>query len=281
MTENHHSNLAWRVGGPQGSGVDTAARIFANACLAGRLHVFGRREYYSNIMGRHSYDDVRVADRPMSCHRSHIDFLTTFEEETLARHAVSVLQGGGLVYAVKDADVPLQDIAFLDQRVKDDLADYLAARKLPPTTTGGDLATADPLADFSKFLRLHTAEGDASEHTIRSYHTNARQFVAWCQERGINPAAATENDLFPYRKALVDAGYREGTVAVKLASVRRLCEAIRWRGLRDDNPAAGVKAPRDRTSREERTRFLPLDGPKQLIDALDSMLWPLLPSVTG
>jgi 2-oxoglutarate ferredoxin oxidoreductase subunit alpha len=132
----HQNSLAWRVGGPQGSGVDTAARIFANACLAGRLHVFGRREYYSNIMGRHSYYDVRVADQPMSCHRSYIDLLTTFEEETLARHAVSVVEGGALVYAVSDADVPLENITFLDQRARDDLAGYLAARDLPPTTAG-------------------------------------------------------------------------------------------------------------------------------------------------
>ena len=136
MTEKHQNSLAWRVGGPQGSGVDTAARIFANACLAGRLHIFGRREYYSNIMGRHSYYDVRVADRPMSCHRSHVDLLTTFEEETLARHALSVVEGGALVYAVKDADVALRGITFLDPRARDDLVDYLAARDLPPTTGG-------------------------------------------------------------------------------------------------------------------------------------------------
>jgi 2-oxoglutarate ferredoxin oxidoreductase subunit alpha len=157
MTENHQNSLAWRVGGPQGSGVDTAARIFANACLAGRLHIFGRREYYSNIMGRHSYYDVRVADRPMSCHRSQIDFLTTFEAETLARHALSVLPGGGLVYAVKDADIPLQNITFLDQRAKDDLADYLAARKLPPTTAG--------LLEDARRRGVHTFAVDYGEIT--------------------------------------------------------------------------------------------------------------------
>jgi len=36
----------------------------------------------------------------------------------------------------------------------------------------------DILADFGKFLRLHTADGDASPATIRSYHSNAGQFVA-------------------------------------------------------------------------------------------------------
>jgi 2-oxoglutarate ferredoxin oxidoreductase subunit alpha len=136
IPQMRQNNIAWRVGGPQGSGVDTAARIFAYACLAGRLHVFGRREYYSNIMGRHSYYDVRVAEQTMSCHRSQIDLLTTFEEETLARHAISVVEGGALVYAVKDGDVPLEGITFLGQRVTDDLADYLATRDMPATTAG-------------------------------------------------------------------------------------------------------------------------------------------------
>jgi 2-oxoglutarate ferredoxin oxidoreductase subunit alpha len=116
--------------------VDTAARIFANACLAGGFHIFGRREYYSNIMGRHSYYDVRVADRPMSCHRSQSHVLTTFEAETLARHAVSVLPGGALIHAVDDGDVALQEITFLDQRARDGMASYLAERDLPPSTAG-------------------------------------------------------------------------------------------------------------------------------------------------
>ena len=38
------------------------------------------------------------------------------------------------------------------------------------------------LEDFEKFLRLHTADGDASPQTIRSYHTHAGQFVAWCTD---------------------------------------------------------------------------------------------------
>ncbi|HEY8450332.1 MAG TPA: 2-oxoacid:acceptor oxidoreductase family protein, partial [Bacillota bacterium] len=59
-------DLSWRIGGPQGRGVDTAAVMFARACAAGGLEVYGRREYYSNIMGRHSYYDVRVSDRPLT-----------------------------------------------------------------------------------------------------------------------------------------------------------------------------------------------------------------------
>src|SRR5215471_700256 len=79
-------DFAWRIGGPQGSGVDTAAGLFARACAIGGLHVFGRREYYSNIIGRHSYYDVRVAPQALTCHRERVDLMLTFEAESLARH---------------------------------------------------------------------------------------------------------------------------------------------------------------------------------------------------
>ena len=136
MAEEHDRSLAWRVGGPQGSGVDTAARLFGGACVAGGLHVFGRREYYSNIMGRHSYYDVRVDRRPMSCHRNQVEMLVTFDAETLARHSVSTVPGGVLVIDDGAADEPLRRITFLDERAQEDLAAYLAASDLPPTTAG-------------------------------------------------------------------------------------------------------------------------------------------------
>jgi site-specific recombinase XerD len=122
---------------------------------------------------------------------------------------------------------------------------------------------------FGRFLRLHVADGDASPATIRTYHAQAAQFVTWCEERTIHPAQATEQDLIAYRKDLLEAGYRRSTIALKLAVVRRLYEAIRWRGLRSDNPAAGVKAPRDRTVQDERVKYLPLEGLKRLLAAPD------------
>lgn len=135
MTTNPEE-LAWRVGGPQGSGVDTAAGIFQRACALGGLNVFGRREYYSNIKGRHSYFDVRVAHRPVHIHSDQVQLLTTFDNETLTRHAISVVEGGALFYSSKDADTEIHKVTFLDARVKDDLAVYLDDKGLPPTTAG-------------------------------------------------------------------------------------------------------------------------------------------------
>src|SRR5437773_11803667 len=64
------NDLSWLIGGPQGSGVDSSANVFARACAAGGLYVFGRREFYSNIIGEHSYCALR-ADTNLV--RSHID----------------------------------------------------------------------------------------------------------------------------------------------------------------------------------------------------------------
>jgi hypothetical protein len=72
------------------------------------------------------------------------------------------------------------------------------------------LTPTDIMADFGKFLRLHTADGDASPETIRSYYGNAAQFVVWCGEHGINPATVTEDDIATYGRELV-AQYEDGS----------------------------------------------------------------------
>src|SRR5256885_10804696 len=64
------NDLSWLIGGPQGSGVDSSANVFARACAAGGLNVFGKREFYSNIMGEHSYFALRAHTNLV---RSHID----------------------------------------------------------------------------------------------------------------------------------------------------------------------------------------------------------------
>ena len=129
-------DIAWRTGGPQGSGIDTAARIFSRSCGLAGLELFGRREYYSNIMGRHSYYDVRASDAVQTSHRDVVDMLTTFEAETLLRHYTAVCPGGAIVYPNTEADVPLSIATFLDERFTADIAAELHSQGLPPTTAG-------------------------------------------------------------------------------------------------------------------------------------------------
>jgi len=82
------------TGGPQGSGVDSSANIFAGACVLGGLWTFGLREYYSSIKGPHSYFEVRVSSDKIRSHVNNVNVLATFDAETLIRHAEEVGTGG-------------------------------------------------------------------------------------------------------------------------------------------------------------------------------------------
>ncbi len=105
----NRDDFSWMIGGVQGSGVDTSANVFARAAASGGLHVFGKREYYSNIKGEHSYFQVRVSKSLIRSHVDTVDMLATFEEETIFRHAQEVRSEGAIIYD------PDQDTKRLDQ----------------------------------------------------------------------------------------------------------------------------------------------------------------------
>ncbi len=127
------NDLAWIVGGAQGTGVDSSATVFARACAYGGLHVHGKREYYSNIMGEHSYFQVRVADRRIRSHVDTLNLLATFDAETVFRHALHVVDDGAVLYDPKLADTKLEDVPTIDRRFKTELTTYLVARGLGST----------------------------------------------------------------------------------------------------------------------------------------------------
>ncbi|QQG48247.1 MAG: 2-oxoacid:acceptor oxidoreductase subunit alpha [archaeon] len=106
--ELKRNDFSWMIGGVQGSGVDTSANVFARASASGGLYVFGKREYYSNIKGEHSYFQVRVSKDQIRSHVDTVDMLATFEEETIFRHALEVRPEGAIIYD------PDQDTKRLD-----------------------------------------------------------------------------------------------------------------------------------------------------------------------
>lgn len=92
------NNLSWMIGGPQGTGVDSSATLFARACVVGGLWIFGKREYHSNIVGEHSYFQIRVSDQPVGSHLDPVHLLATFEDSTARIHAHELVPGGALIY---------------------------------------------------------------------------------------------------------------------------------------------------------------------------------------
>jgi 2-oxoglutarate/2-oxoacid ferredoxin oxidoreductase subunit alpha len=135
--------LNWMVGGPQGSGVDSAANLFALSVARAGLHVVGQREYYSNIMGKHSYYKIRAAEHPVHASSDAIHLLATYDEETLVRHIHSqeVVEGGAVLYAKGCEDKEIARITNLDRSVKERIAAELAEAGYP-VTVGGSIELA-------------------------------------------------------------------------------------------------------------------------------------------
>src|SRR5438067_9723485 len=98
------------IGGPQGSGINASAEVFAKACSRAGLRVYANIEYHSNIMGKHSFYRVRVDDEDIRSYRDKTDILVALDHETLAGdgdhrrwathfgHLKDLNDGGGVVY---------------------------------------------------------------------------------------------------------------------------------------------------------------------------------------
>jgi len=81
--------LSWMIGGAQGLGVDTSANLFGSAVAKAGYYIYGNREYYSNIKGRHSYFNVVVGSKPYRSVSENVNILVTFDAETVFQHFTS------------------------------------------------------------------------------------------------------------------------------------------------------------------------------------------------
>ena len=124
------------TGGPQGSGVDSSANIFAGACALGGLWTFGLREYYSSIKGPHSYFEVRVNSERIRSHVNDVNLLATFDAETLIRHANEVCPGGGILYDPSFSGVEIDKVDTIEHPVVVRVKARLAKQGLPATVSG-------------------------------------------------------------------------------------------------------------------------------------------------
>jgi len=123
------------AGGPQGSGVDSAANIFGRACGYGGLYVYGRREYHSNIKGLHSYFHLRVSNHNVLANVNDVDLLAAFDAETVVRHVREVVPGGGIIVDKDQVNMKIFDIQPLPYEFKNEFRDYLKQKSLGDSLT--------------------------------------------------------------------------------------------------------------------------------------------------
>ncbi len=104
------------IGGAQGSGVETASNILSNAIANYGYMFYGKREYYSNIKGRHSYFQVEVSDTRVHSTQKDYDMLVSFDKETLFMHLADAGDGATIIHSANlagtiDSAVSLEEEA--------------------------------------------------------------------------------------------------------------------------------------------------------------------------
>jgi 2-oxoglutarate ferredoxin oxidoreductase subunit alpha len=122
------TDITWVIGGPQGSGVESAANIFARACAMTGLQIFGKREFYSNIKGEHSYFAVRVSDKKIRSNVKGITVLAAFDAETLFRHADDVYDDGAIICDSDLTQIKVNEVPTLESLFKSRLVEHLSSK---------------------------------------------------------------------------------------------------------------------------------------------------------
>ena len=125
---NMATDLTWLIGGPQGSGVESGANIFSKVCAGVGYQVFGKREFYSNIKGEHSYFAVRVSDEKIHSNVNAVDLMVAFDAEMIFRHVDEVTKGGAIIYDSDLENTTTDEVNTLDIYFKTRLENYLKSK---------------------------------------------------------------------------------------------------------------------------------------------------------
>ncbi|MBX7105415.1 MAG: tyrosine recombinase XerC [Gemmataceae bacterium] len=103
---------------------------------------------------------------------------------------------------------------------------------------------SDPLADFLRHLGV---EKNASVHTVKSYREDLNRAVEWFASRTGGTFAVDKvapRQVRAYLAHLHEQGFARTTVARRLASLRSWLRWLCREGILKQNPAAGLRGPR-------------------------------------
>jgi len=129
-------DFSWLIGGPQGSGVESGANIFSRVCAEMGYQIFGKREFYSNIKGEHSYFTLRISDQKIHSNVNDVTLMVSFDAETIFRHFDEVISGGGIIYDSDLDATKTDDVHTLDAPFKERLHKVLESKNKPFTIAG-------------------------------------------------------------------------------------------------------------------------------------------------
>lgn len=221
------TDISWLIGGPQGSGVETAANIFSRACAALGYEVFGKREYYSNIKGEHSYFVVRVSDRAVRSNINEVDMMVSFDAETLFRHYSEVAAGGAIIYDSDLAATKIEEVYTIDAPYRSRLQEYLESKNKKPVISDVlDLAKERGVKLYPvSFKTILSNLADETNNPklkgmIRMYNVLAVSFSLAALKMDSQTLLESIDATFSRKKAIADLNKGAATYAYNYATAK-------------------------------------------------------------
>lgn len=94
------------------------------------------------------------------------------------------------------------------------------------------------------FLEMMSAERGASENTLAAYRRDLDDAAEFTASRGTDLTAATPVDIRAYIEEIGRRGFAATSQARRLSALRQFFRFLYSEGLRPDDPAGGIDAPR-------------------------------------
>jgi len=129
-------DLALLIGGPQGGGIESAGQIGVRALVMKGYDVFGVREYHSNIIGAHSYFNIRIRDGQARSPRLPVDAVVALDAESVFTHMDDIREGGVFVYDTSTLTTKVDRIPPMPDPLKERVRKGLASLGLEDTVAG-------------------------------------------------------------------------------------------------------------------------------------------------
>ncbi|MBU0490517.1 MAG: 2-oxoacid:acceptor oxidoreductase subunit alpha [Chloroflexi bacterium] len=91
------NDLAIRIGGEAGQGLESSGAGLAKALARAGLHIFVHQSYMSRIRGGHNWATIRVSPTPLWGPTDRVDLLLALDQETIRQDGPDVAPGGAII----------------------------------------------------------------------------------------------------------------------------------------------------------------------------------------
>jgi 2-oxoglutarate ferredoxin oxidoreductase subunit alpha len=201
------------LGGPQGAGVETTASVLTASLAKLGYGVMSDREYYSNIVGRHSYVHftVSAASFPRSLTYP-VELMGAMDAESVFTHFHEVAEGGVLVYDAGLEASRLMQVVSMEPEVRARVEARLKAYGVEPTVAGAVRAAKEGLKalpvglDYKGILEEARQKLGVTSVEVQRYR-NSILLGAAAAVLGLDPDALREGLAVRFRgnKKVIDA----------------------------------------------------------------------------